>query len=188
MSHVRAKSWDEIVVEIRAIRVRDEIQLEEVPAPQKLAPHAIALTADVDTDVGTGRFVLLHDPAGQEGWSGKYRCVTFARAAIEDDMANDPMLCDIGWTWLLEALANNGCEYAEPSGTVTRVASASFGMLQDRDEDSEIEVRASWTPVDGEELHRHVMAWLALLEKTSGLEAIPDGITQLSTRRTSQST
>ena len=77
------RSWDEIVTEIRAITVRNEIVLEEVPAPQKLAPHAIALTADVDIDVATGRFVLLHDPVGQEGWSGEYRCVTFARAAIE---------------------------------------------------------------------------------------------------------
>ena len=53
------KSWDEIVGEIRKITLRNEIQLEEVPAPQKLAPHAIALTADVDIDVGTG-LSLIH--------------------------------------------------------------------------------------------------------------------------------
>jgi hypothetical protein len=50
------------------------------------------MTADVLEDAATGRFVLLHDPAGQEGWSGEFRCVTFARAAIDLEMANDPIV------------------------------------------------------------------------------------------------
>lgn len=173
------QSWESIVSQIRAITVRNEVVVEEVPAPQKLAPHAMALTADVDIDVGTGRFVLLHDPAGQEGWSGEFRCVTFARAAIEEELANDPALCDVSWTWLLESLASHGAEYAHPSGTVTRVASLSYGELDDRDEESEVEVRASWTPLDGSDLAAHVKAWISLLEKVSGLEPIADGVTQL---------
>jgi len=177
------KSWDEIVGEIRKITLRNEIQLEEVPAPQKLAPHAIALTADVDIDVGTGRFVLLHDPAGQEGWSGEYRCVTFARAAIEPELANDPSLCDVSWSWLIEALAQEGAEYVHPSGTVTRVASSSYGELDGRDEDSEVEVRASWTPIDGHSITAHVNAWISLLGRISGLEPLPEGITQLPLHR-----
>jgi Protein of unknown function (DUF3000) len=177
------KSWDEIVGEIRKITLRNEIQLEEVPAPQKLAPHSIALTADVDIDVGTGRFVLLHDPAGQEGWSGEYRCVTFARAAIEPELANDPSLGDVSWSWLIEALAKEGAAYAHPSGTVTRVASSSYGDLDGRDEDSEVEVRASWTPVDGHSITSHVNAWISLLGRISGLEPLPEGITQLPLHR-----
>ena len=169
-------AWESIVSQIRAITVRNEVVVEEVPAPQKLAPHAIALTADVDIDVGTGRFVLLHDP---EGWSGEFRCVTFARAAIEEELASDPALCDVSWTWLLEALASHGAQYAHPSGTVTRVASSSYGELDDRDEESEVEVRASWTPLDGNDLVAHVQAWISLLEKVSGLEPLADGITQL---------
>ncbi len=173
------QSWDEIVTEIRSIALRNEIVLEEVPAPQKLAPHAIALTADVDVDVATGRFVLLHDPQGQEGWSGEYRCVTFARAAIEQELANDPSLCDVSWSWLIEALAQEGAVYGFPSGTVTRVASISYGELEGRDEDSEVEVRASWTPLNGTSMTAHVMAWISLLEKISGLEPLPEGVTQL---------
>jgi Protein of unknown function (DUF3000) len=173
------KSWETIVAEIRAITVRNEVVVEEVPAPQKLAPHALALTADVDIDVGTGRFVLLHDPAGQEGWSGEFRCVTFARAAIEEELANDPSLCDVSWAWLLESLAAHSAEYAHPSGTVTRVASSSYGELDGREEDSEVEVRASWTPIDGNSLTSHVKAWLTLLERVSGLEPLAEGITQL---------
>nr|MTA22341.1 DUF3000 family protein [Actinomycetota bacterium] len=45
---MRTKSFDQIITEIRAISTRNEIFLEEVPAPQKLAPFAFALTADVE--------------------------------------------------------------------------------------------------------------------------------------------
>ena len=175
--------FESIVAQIRAIKPRVEILLEEVPAPQKLAPYSLAMTADVLEDAATGRFVLLHDPDGQEGWSGKYRCVTFVRAAIDNEMAADPMLCNIGWTWLMESLKKNGCEFTAPSGTVTKVASASFGTLENLDEDSELEVRASWTPTSGADIASHVRAWVELLEMSAGLAPIPEGVTQLSRSR-----
>ncbi len=153
--------------------------IDEVPAPQKLAPFALALTADVLDDAATGRFVLLHDPKGQEGWSGEYRCVTFVRAAIDASMAADPLLSDVGWSWLIEALKRYDCEYEAPSGTVTRVASVSYGMLEGRDEDSEMEIRASWTPTSGVGIENHVRAWLDLLALSAALEPIPEGVTQL---------
>jgi hypothetical protein len=94
-------------------------------------------------------------------------------------MASDPLLPEIGWAWLIESLKKFGCEYINPSGTVTRVASASFGELVDRDEDSEIEVRASWTPTNPESIVGHVQAWLELLAITAGLEPIPEGVTSI---------
>jgi hypothetical protein len=172
-------SFEQLTAPILALKPRGEILLETVPAPQKLAPHALAMTADVLEDAATGRFVLLHDPAGQEGWSGQWRCVTFARSAIDLEMASDPLLPEIGWTWLLEALKKNNCEFSAPSGTVTRVASASFGALADREEDSEMEIRASWTPTDGENLLSHVNAWLELLAMAAGLEPIPQGVSSI---------
>ena len=175
--------FESIVAQIRAIKPRVEILLEEVPAPQKLAPFSLAMTADVLEDAATGRFVLLHDPDGQEGWSGKYRCVTFVRAAIDNEMAADPMLCNIGWTWLMESLKKNGCDFTAPSGTVTKVASESFGTLENLDEDSELEVRASWTPTSGADIASHVRAWVELLEMSAGLAPIPEGVTQLSRSR-----
>ena len=51
---------------------------EEMPAPQRIAPYAAALSADVTVDgidVGTGRLILLHDPAGNDAWDGTFRCV-----------------------------------------------------------------------------------------------------------------
>ena len=40
--------------------------------------------------------------------------------------------CREGWTWLLESLTKLNCDYTSPSGTVTRVASSSFGTLSSR--------------------------------------------------------
>jgi hypothetical protein len=177
---MREISFDENVRMIRAIKTRNEVHIEELPAPQKLAPFSLALSAEVGEDAATGRLVLLHDPAGQDGWSGTYRCVSFVRAAIDTEMVSDPLLADVGWSWLLESLKKNGCEILAPSGTVTRIASSSFGTLSERAEESELEVRASWTPGEGEDIARHVGAWIELLEMASGLAPIPEGVTQLS--------
>lgn len=181
------KFFDEFVTHIRSREARPEIEFEIAPAPQRLAPHAFAVIADValdeNDDVATGRFVLLHDPAGQDAWDGNFRCVTFVRAAIDHDMANDQLLADVGWTWLQESLSNAGADYRAISGTVTKVASKSFGQLVDTEDDSEIEIRASWTPADPAQLTRHADAWLSLLEVTSGLTPIPDGVLTLSRPR-----
>jgi Protein of unknown function (DUF3000) len=174
-----AKNFDEIVADIRAISARSELILEEIPAPQKLAPFAFAMTADTDDDVATARLVLLHDPAGQEGWGGYFRCVTFVRAAVDHEMASDPMVANVGWSWLIESLEKFHCAYVQPSGTVTRVASASFGTLDEREDDSELEVRASWTPTDADAIADHVRAWLDLLEHSAGLAPIPEGVTPI---------
>ncbi len=55
----------EAVASMHAARLRPEVFCEEMPAPQRIAPYAAALSADVTvdgTDVGTGRIILLHDP------------------------------------------------------------------------------------------------------------------------------
>lgn len=97
------KYFDDFVMQMETFVPRPEIELAEVPAPQKLAPRAYAVVGDValdeNDDVATGRFVLLLDPEGQEAWDGNFRCVTFVRAAIDSDMANDPMLAEVGWSW-----------------------------------------------------------------------------------------
>ena len=118
------------VASMQSARLRPEVLCEEMPAPQRIAPYAAALAADVtvdDTDLGTGRLILLHDPAGNDAWDGTFRCVAYARAEIEVDLITDPMLADVGWTWLTDALAGHGASYTAASGTVTRVATESFG-------------------------------------------------------------
>jgi hypothetical protein len=133
---------------LRAVRLRPEVLVEEVPAPQRIAPHALALSADVvvdDEELATGRFVLLYDPAGQESWEGTFRAVTFVRAALESDLGGDPLVGEIGWTWLQESLEAGEVEYVAAGCTVTRVVSESFGTLAERPASVELEIRRPGT-------------------------------------------
>ena len=113
---------------LRTFTPRNEIILEEVPAPQKLAAYSFAFTADIsngalgdsEDEVASGRFVILHEPGGQDTWEGDFRCVTFMRADVDSEMQEDPLLPEVGWNWLLDSLNATGAIYNAPSGTVTR--------------------------------------------------------------------
>lgn len=170
---------------MRAARLRPEVLCEDMPAPQRIAPFASALSADVTvdgTDVGTGRIILLHDPAGNEAWSGNFRCVAYVRAEIDPELITDPMLPAVGWSWLTEALDAHGATYAAPSGTVTRVATESFGGMSDDEASAQLEIRASWTPLTLD-LAAHVEAWGELLCTAVGLPPVPEGVTAMPSRR-----
>jgi hypothetical protein len=170
---------------LRAVRLRPEIDLDEAPAPQRLAPFSVAMTADVvfrGDEVGSGRFVVLHNPEGHDTWDGTFRVVTFARAALDVEMAADPMLTEVGWSWLMESLITHGASHHAPSGTVTRVTSESFGSMADRPAAAELEVRASWTP-EGVDLAPHLAAWADLLCTAAGLPPVPAGVVPLTAGR-----
>ena len=174
----------EAVAQMRAARLRPEVLCEQMPAPQRIAPYATALSADVTVDgedIGTGRIVLLHDPAGNDTWNGTFRCVAYARAEVTPELAADPFLAEVAWTWLVEALEAHGATYTAPSGTVTKVASESFGGMAEDGGTAQLEIRASWTP-EGD-VGPHVEAWGELLCTAVGLEPVPDGVTALPSRR-----
>jgi hypothetical protein len=184
----------EAVDSMRGARLRPEIFCEEMPAPQRIAPYAFALSADVtveNTDVGTGRIILLHDPAGNDAWEGTFRCVAYARAEIDLELITDPMLPAVGWSWLTEALDAHGATYAAASGTVTRVATESFGGMSDEGGTAQLEIRASWTPwvpknaAPGTPLDMapHVEAWGELLCTAVGLPPVPEGVAVMPSRR-----
>lgn len=169
---------------LRDRRLRAEVRLSEVPAPSRIAPYAVALSAEVDPlgegeEVGSGRFVLLHDPAGQEAWDGTFRVVTLTRATLEPELSGDPLLCRAAWSWVTDALAR--VDHHALGGTVTQVVSQSFGALAERADQVEVEVRASWTP-DGP-VGEHLEAWATLLCTAAGLPPLPDGVTALPRHR-----
>ncbi len=182
------------VAAMRAAPLRPEILCEEMPAPQRIAPYAAALSADVTvdgTDVGTGRIILLHDPDGNDAWDGTFRCVAYCRAEVELELVADPMLAHVGWSWLSDALEAHGAAHTAASGTVTRVATESFGAMADDGGTAQVEVRASWTPVLGPaglDIAPHVEAWGELLCAAAGLEPVPDGVAVLPSRRGQRST
>jgi hypothetical protein len=176
--------FERAVEQLRSARFRPEVMTEPMPAPQRIAPYASALSADVTSDgvdIGTGRIVVLHDPAGNDTWEGTFRCVAYARADIDPELATDPLLAEVGWTWLTEALAAHDAEYSSPSGTVTVVASESFGGMATEPGTAQIEIRASWTPVG--ELTAHVEAWGELLCTAAGLPPVPEGVATMPSRR-----
>lgn len=169
---------------------RPELHLREVPAPRRLAPHALAVAAEVQRDgqeVASGRFVVLHDPDGQEGWRGDTRVVAFVSAEVESEMAADPALGQVGWSWLDDALRDRGAGHTAFGGTVTRTVSVRFGVITEPDEASEVEVRASWTPLPADadrdpsvDLVPHLLAFCDLLCATAGLP--PPGVVALPAR------
>lgn len=161
---------------LRGARLRPQVEVEPTPAPQRLAPFAYAVEAavvDGDQDLADGRLVLLHDPAGHDAWHGTFRLVTLVRAELEPEMAADPLLPDVCWSWLTGALQARGLSYGEASGTVTRASSHYFGGLSERPAASQIEIRASWTPREGRtgapDTAAHLASWCDLLAQVAGL-------------------
>jgi hypothetical protein len=189
----RADAFDRALTQVKAVSVRPEFELDEAPAPQRLAPSAVALTvemADPDDSSASGRFVLLHDPDGVDEWGGCFRAVIFARANLESDLVDDPMLHDVGWSWVTEALTNAQAHATQLGGTITRSSGRSFGTMIDRPTDGMVEIRASWTPIEDPEtgdpvddMAAHVVAWLDLLAQAAGLPPVPFGVTQVGDMR-----
>lgn len=172
------------VAGLRAVQPREEIALEEVPPPQRLAPFAFAMSATVlkDTDeMATGRLILLHDPAGHEAWDGgTLRLVTYVTAELEPELAADPLLPAVGWSWLVDALETHDAAHTAIGGTVTQTISTRYGQLAGPPAAGDVEIRASWTPLDAD-LGPHLRAWCTLLASTAGLP--PPGVTALPERR-----
>jgi Protein of unknown function (DUF3000) len=170
-------------------QLRAELTFEEEPPPRRLAPDAYAVAATVlaepgaDTEIGWGKFVLLFDPAGQDGWDGKYRIISYVRAELEPEMTADPLVNEVGWSWLTEALDARTIGYRMISGTVTTVVTQGFGSKQDEPISTGFELRASWSPVISEEssaaLDGHVAAWCDVVCAAAGLPPVAPGVAAL---------
>lgn len=157
--------------------VRDDITFEDHPAPRRLAPYATAMAATAYRDgaeAGTGRIVLLYDPAGQDGWTGPFRVVAQVDAEVEEEIAADPLLGEVGWSWLTDALDLHAPGYSAPSGTVTRVITEGFGVKEGEPPSTGFELRASWCPADAD-FGGDVAAWCDLIAAAAGLPAQPPG-------------
>ncbi len=174
---------------VRRARTRPELTISEIETPGSLAPHSIALSADVtpaahgaDSVLGTGRFILLHDPASPEAWGGDFRVVCFAQAPLETEIGLDPFLAEVAWSWLIDALDAHGAHYTAAAGTATKILSSGFGELAGQGDGAQVELRASWTPAD-HEVTAHVEGWVELLCMLAGLPPAIEGVSLLSARR-----
>jgi DUF3000 family protein len=196
----------ELDAEMAAQRqLRPELGLEAEDPPRRLAPLAYALAATVyladlpgvagpagpagqgalagaDGAIGWGRFVLLFDAGGQPGWDGKYRIIGYVQAELEPELAADPLVNEVGWSWLIEALDGHTTGYRNISGTVTAVVTQGFGSKQDEPTSTGFELRASWSPVlSGESagLGGHLAAWSEVVCTAAGLPPLAPGVAAL---------
>ncbi|WP_354496430.1 DUF3000 domain-containing protein [Mycetocola sp. 2940] len=177
---------------VRRAKARPELAVTEIPAPGNLAPYSVALSADVtpsrhgaDSELGTGRFILLYDPSEPDAWGGAFRIVCFAQAPLETEIGLDPFLAEVAWSWLVDALNARSAKYSSASGTATKIISSGFGELAAQGDGAQIELRASWTPLE-DDISSHVEGWGELLCMLAGLPPTTEGVTLLSSRRTAR--
>ncbi|MDC4233202.1 DUF3000 domain-containing protein [Actinomyces sp. B33] len=149
------------------------VLIEEIPPPRRLAPFTAALALrtvkeEFDRPLASGRFVVLHDPATQPGWNGRFRIVAQLRSPVDPEMGTDPLLGEALWGWAAECLDEAGAGLHDLTGTVTRDLSESFGGLTLRGTNLHVELRASWTPTT-EHLGEHVRGWSDLMCRICGV-------------------
>lgn len=173
-----------------AARVRPEIELGPIRPPQRLAPFSYAVGAEVrhpdpvvvpeqsDGDA-FGRLILLHDPDGSEAWEGTMRLVAYIQADLDSSEAVDPLLPEVAWSWLVDALESRSEHVTALGGTVTATTSVRYGDISGPPRAHQVELRASWTATSLE-LGTHVQAFCEVLEHAAGLP--PAGVTDLGSR------
>jgi len=184
-----------LCADLRSARVHPDVTMTEVAAPSRVAPYALALVAEIGVGVGgdppaSGRLVVLHDPAGQDGWDGTTRLVAYVRADLDDEMTRDPLLAEVAWSWLTDALVDHEAAARALSGTVTSTASRRFGGDAEPlalgssagRELGELEVRCSWTPEEPVPITAHLGAFCALLAHAGGVPPAAPGVTSLRRR------
>lgn len=181
-------AFEDVATTVRDTVYRADFSVREIPAPTGLAPFCLALAGDVRPDApgeestyGTGRFVLLHDPEAPAQWNGAWRIVSFAQAPLEPEIGTDPLLADVAWSWLTDALAAHEAPYHSPSGTSTKTLSKGFGSLADEGDGAQIELRASWTPTAN--AAAHVRAWAELVCMLAGLPPGSEHIATMTSKR-----
>lgn len=172
--------------------VHPAIELGPIRPPQRLAPYSYAIGAEVrhaDNEASEqavysegdafGRLILLYDPHGDEAWNGTLRLVAYVQADLDAALAADPLLPEVAWSWLVDALESRSEPLNALGGTVTATSSVRYGDIAGPPRAHQLELRASWTPTSVA-LRPHVEAFCEVLAYAAGLP--PAGITELVSR------
>ncbi|SDI45162.1 Protein of unknown function [Rhodococcus triatomae] len=168
-------------------RVRREIEVGPIRPPQRLAPYSYAVGAEVvhpESDIvpeqtegdAFGRLILLYDPEGDDAWNGTMRLVAYIQADLDAAVAADPLLPEVAWSWLVDALESRPEPITALGGTVTATSSVRYGDIAGPPHAYQLELRASWT-AQTTALGSHVEAFCEVLAYAAGLP--PAGITEL---------
>lgn len=190
MTSAQPAQFQEAVAAMNDVDVRPEIELGPIRPPQRLAPFSYALGAEVRHPETTivpeqsegdafGRLILLYDPEGTEAWDGTMRLVAYIQADLDSTEAVDPLLPEVAWSWLVDALDARAGKATALGGTVTATTSVRYGDIAGPPRAHQLELRASWTATTPE-LGVHVQAFCEVLEHAAGLP--PVGVTDLGSR------
>lgn len=183
------KEFAHALASAESTEFRSELEVTTIPSPEGIAPYSAAWSATVtpqareDGDQGTSRLVLLYDPSAPEAWSGVWRMVCFAKAPLDQTMSEDPLLPDVAWSWLTDALDAHGASFKRAAGTASTIVSTGLGEMASDVKGAEMELRASWSPGNGE-IKDHLDAWAEFVCMLAGFPPTPDGVATLRTSRT----
>jgi hypothetical protein len=194
LSSTEPAPFREAVAAMNAATVRPEIELGPIRPPQRLAPYSYALGAEVkhpDLEIvpelteglkneeAFGRLILLYDPDGADAWDGTLRLVAYIQADLDASEAVDPLLPEVAWSWLNDALESRMERVTALGGTVTATTSVRYGDISGPPRAHQLELRASWTATSPD-VGVHVEAFCEVLEHAAGLP--PTGVTDLGSR------
>ncbi|ORV99443.1 hypothetical protein AWC14_12250 [Mycobacterium kyorinense] len=190
MTSAEPVPFREAVAAMNAATVRSEIELGPIRPPQRLAPYSYALGAEVkhpDAAIvpersegdAFGRLILLYDPDGADAWDGTMRLVAYIQADLDSSEAVDPLLPEVAWSWLVDALDVRAEHVTALGGTVTATTSVRYGDISGPPRAHQLELRASWTATTLD-IGTHVEAFCEVLEHAAGLP--PVGVTDLGSR------
>src|SRR3984957_549807 len=174
MTSAEPAQFREAVAAMNATTVRPEIELGPIRPPQRLAPFSYALGAEVrhpETAIvpersegdAFGRLILLHDPDGAEAWDGPMRLGAYIQADLDSSEAVDPLLPEVAWSWLVEALDARAEQVTALGGPVTAPTSVRYGDMSGPPRGHQLGLRASWTALPTD-IGTHVGAFCEVLE------------------------
>ncbi|MCI5825376.1 MAG: DUF3000 domain-containing protein [Arcanobacterium sp.] len=180
------REFVEALESLKGLNFRAELHVNQIPAPTHIAPWGVALQAEINDSAtldpdfyrGDAKFVVLHDPEGQLAWNGTFRIVVHGRVPMDSEIGDDPLLGEVAWSWLTDALHQRGAEFHSLSGTVTRVFNETFGDLGLDSSHVDLEVRASWSPTSPY-LTEHLQAWADFISQLAGLGPHVPGLAAL---------
>jgi hypothetical protein len=107
------------------------------------------------------------------------RLVAYIQADWDSSEAIDPLLPEVAWSWLVEALDARAEHVTALGGTVTATSSVRYGDISGPPRAHQLELRASWTAITPD-IGTHVEAFCEVLEHAAGLP--PVGVIDLGAR------
>ena len=168
--------------------LREELETHQIPAPEKIAPNALAFSthkpnpAETPSNRAAGRIVFLHDPKEFETWGSNMRVIAYGKSPLETDVADQGDYAQYWWGTLELALKSHGAKYVNGAGTITKMISTGVGALDGEPVHSEVELRASWSPTE-DDLAPHFAAWQNLIAEMAGFHIGGEDVVKMANAR-----